>query len=36
MLEDCAEHDAMLMPTHFAVPFCCRISAAANGGCDPV
>lgn len=36
MLEDCAEHGAMLMPTHFAAPFCCRIaSCAGTGGYEP-
>lgn len=27
MLADCAEHDVLLMPTHFAAPYCCHVQA---------
>ena len=32
MLADCAERGALLMPTHFADPHCCRIHAQAKYG----
>ncbi|WP_167627137.1 MBL fold metallo-hydrolase [Paraburkholderia caballeronis] len=36
MLNDCAERGSLLMPTHFAAPFCCRIAGHhANGGYLP-
>jgi glyoxylase-like metal-dependent hydrolase (beta-lactamase superfamily II) len=30
-LEHCAEHGALLFPTHFAAPHVARIAGAANG-----
>jgi glyoxylase-like metal-dependent hydrolase (beta-lactamase superfamily II) len=31
MLDDCAGRNALLMPTHFAAPFCCRITGHEHG-----
>lgn len=31
LLETCAETQALLMPTHFAAPHCCRIARRAGG-----
>jgi glyoxylase-like metal-dependent hydrolase (beta-lactamase superfamily II) len=32
MLADCAEQGALLMPTHFADPYCCRLQAGLRDG----
>lgn len=32
MLADCAEHGALLMPTHFADPHCCGLRAGVRDG----
>jgi glyoxylase-like metal-dependent hydrolase (beta-lactamase superfamily II) len=31
MLDDCAAHNTLLMPTHFASPFCCRVAGRGDG-----
>jgi glyoxylase-like metal-dependent hydrolase (beta-lactamase superfamily II) len=35
MLADCADRNALLMPTHFAAPFCCRIAHTDGQGYHP-